>query len=178
VEIMDMTLRPTAGIDYPPSLADYMSRIAADEDIIAVLGDQLDQVLARFKNIPEARGDYRYAPGKWSIKEIVGHLSDAERIFAYRALRIGRGDITPLPGFEEEAYVPEMRAGERVLAEYVDEWGTVRRATIALFRNLPSPAWNRRGVANDQPISVQAIAYAIVGHVRHHLDVLGSRYEC
>jgi hypothetical protein len=174
---MALTLRLTAGVDYPPSCADYVSRIADDEDIMEVLVSQLDEVLLRFKNIPEARGDYRYAPGKWSIKEIVGHLSDAERVFAYRALRIGRGDITPLPGFEEEAYVPAMRAGERALADYVGEWGAVRRATIALFRNLPSSAWSRRGVANGHPISVQALAYAIVGHVRHHHEVLNLRYE-
>ena len=137
---------------------------------------QLDQVVERFKSIPEAKGDYRYAPGKWSIKEVVGHLSDSERVFAYRALRIGRGDVTPLPGFEEEAYVPQMRAEERALADYVEEFSAVRRATTALFRNLPSGAWSRRGVANERPVSVQALAYAIVGHVRHHLEVLDSRY--
>ena len=173
---MALTLPLTVGVDYPPSCADYVSRIAEDEDIMEVVVNQLDEVLVRFKNIPEARGDYRYAPGKWSIKEIVGHLSDAERVFAYRALRIGRGDITPLPGFEEEDYVPQMRAEDRALADYVEEWSAVRRATIALFRNLPSSAWSRRGVANEHPISVQALAYAIVGHVRHHLEVLDSRY--
>ena len=174
---MALTLPLTAGIDYPSSYADYMSRIAEDEDIMEVVVNQLAEVLVRFKSIPEARGDYRYAPGKWSIKEIVGHLSDAERVFAYRALRIGRGDITPLPGYEDEDYVPEMRAEDRALDDYVEEWSAVRRATIALFRNLPSSAWSRHGVANEHPISVQALAYAIVGHVRHHLEVLDSRYE-
>ena len=137
---MALTLPLTAGVDYPSSCADYVSRIADDEDIMEVIVNQLDEVLVRFKNIPEARGDYRYAPGKWSIKEIVGHLADAERVFAYRALRIGRGDITPLPGYEEEDYVPQMRAEDRALADYVEEWSAVRRAPSpcsAIFHHPP-----------------------------------------
>ena len=126
--------------------------------------------------IPEARGDYRYAPDKWSIKEIVGHLCDTERVFAYRALRIGRGDTTPLASFDDQAYVAEVRAGDRALAGLAAEWGDVRRATIALFRNLPAEAWQRRGTASDQPTSVRALAYVIAGHVRHHLQVLEERY--
>lgn len=171
-----ITARRPGADEYAPALADYVARVSDDEDIVAVLASQLDQVVARFEGIPEARGGYRYAPGKWSIKDVVGHLSDAERAFAYRALRIGRGDTTPLPSFDEEAYVPEMGTGERTLADLTGEWADVRRATIALFRNLPASAWGRRGVANDQPISVRALAYAIAGHVRHHLEVLDARY--
>jgi hypothetical protein len=172
-----ITVQRPGADEYAPALADYVARVADNEVIMAVLTSQLDQVAARLGSIPEARGDYRYAPGKWSIKELVGHLSDAERIFAYRALCIGRGDPTPLASFDEEAYVPEMRAGERALADLAGEWSDVRRATIALFRNLPASAWGRRGIANDQPISVRAIAYAIAGHVRHHLEVLDARYK-
>ncbi len=172
---MIATPRPETD-EYAPRFAGYVARIADDEDVVAVLSSQLDQVLARLEGIPEARGDYRYAPGKWSIKEVVGHLSDTERVFAYRALRIGRGDTTPLPSFDDQASVPEMRAGERTLADLAGEWGDVRRATIALFRNLPAPAWRRRGVASDRPISVRALAYIIAGHVRHHLEVLNARY--
>ena len=169
---------PRPGTDeYAPSFAGYVVRIADDEDVVAVLASQLSQVLARLEGIPEARGDYCYAPGKWSTKEVVGHLCDTERVFAYRALRIGRGDTTPLPSFDDKAYVPEIRAGERTLADLAGEWGDVRRATIALFRNLPAPAWRRRGRAADQPISVRALAYIIAGHVRHHLEVLDSRYR-
>lgn len=165
------------GVDeYAASFADYVERIADHEDIVAVLVAQLDQVLASLCGIPEARGDYRYAPEKWSIKEIVGHLSDTERVFAYRALRIGRADSTPLPGFDDQAYVAEVRAGDRTLADMAAEWGDVRRATIALFRNLPAEAWHRRGIAGDQPVSVRALAYVIAGHVRHHLQVLEERY--
>ena len=108
---------------------------------------------------------------------MVGHLSDTERVFAYRALRIGRGDTTPLPSFDDQAYVLELRAEGRALADLAAEWGDVRRATLALFRNLPPAAWQRRGIASDQPISVRALAYIIAGHVGHHLEVLEARYS-
>ncbi len=172
---MITTTRPEVG-EYAASFADYVGRIAEDEDILAVLVTQLDQVLARLGRIPEARGDHRYAPGKWSIKEMVGHLCDTERVFAYRALRVGRGDKTPLPSFDDQAYVAAAGAGDRTLADLAAEWGDVRRATIALFRNLPAEAWHRRGTASDQPISVRALAYVIAGHVRHHLQIVDERY--
>ena len=172
---MITTARP--GVDeYAASFAGYVARIAEDEDIVATLASQLDQVLACLDRVSEARGDYRYAPEKWSVKEVVGHLSDTERVFAYRALRIGRGDATPLPSFDDQAYVSEVRAGDRSLADLAAEWGDVRRASIALFRHLPAAAWQRRGIASDQPISVRALAYIIAGHVRHHLEVLEARY--
>ena len=172
---MITTACPEVG-EYAPSFADYVARVAEDEDVVAVLVAQLDQVLSRLGRIREVRGDYRYAPEKWSIKEIVGHLCDTERVFAYRALRIGRGDRTPLPSFDDQAYVAGARAGDRTLADLAAEWGDVRRATIPLFRNLPAEAWHRRGTASDQPISVRAHAYIIAGHVRHHLQVLEERY--
>jgi hypothetical protein len=163
--------------EYPAAFAEYVGRIGDDEDILTVLGDQLDQMLARFESIPESRGNFRYAEGKWSIKEIVGHLSDTERVFAYRALRFGRGDRTPLPSFEDQAYVAELPVKNRTLAEFSSEWGDVRRATISLFRNLPAAAWQRRGFANNQLVSVRALAHVIAGHVRHHAEVLGARYS-
>ena len=107
---------------------------------------------------------------------MVGHLSDTERVFAYRALRFGRGDTTPLPSFNDQAYVAEVGAADRTLSNLVAEWGDVRRATTSLFRNLPSHAWQRRGTASDNSISVRALAYIIVGHVRHHMEVLEARY--
>ena len=172
---MITTTRPEVG-EYAPSFADYVARVADDEDVVAVLVTQLDQVLAHLGPTAEARGDYRYAPDKWSVKEIVGHLCDTERVFAYRALRVARGDSTPLASFEDQAYVEASRAGDRTLADLAAEWGDVRRATIALFGNLPAEAWHRRGIASDQPISVRALAYIIAGHVRHHLQVLEERY--
>jgi DinB superfamily len=168
-------IRPGAD-EYAPAFAGYVGRIGEDEDIVAALAGQLDQVLARFGRIPEARGDYRYAPGKWSVKELVGHLSDTERVFAYRALRIARGDATPLASFDDQSYVTEVRADERTVADLAAEWGDVRRATLALFRHLPAAAWTRRGVAGGHPTSVRALAYLTVGHVRHHLETLEARY--
>jgi hypothetical protein len=167
--------RPGTG-EYSPSFAGYVARVGQDEDILAVLASQLDQIITRLSPVPETRSGYRYAPEKWSIKEMVGHLSDTERVFSYRALRIARGDSTPLPSFDDQAYFPEQRAGDRTLADVVGEWGDVRRATVALFRNLPPHAWDRRGVASDQPVSVVALAYIIAGHLRHHLAVLEERY--
>jgi hypothetical protein len=162
--------------EYAAALSDYVDGIGEHEDILAVLTGQLDRILAWLGAQPEERGDYRYAPGKWSIKEIVGHLCDTERVWAYRALRIGRGDTTPLPGFDDQSYVPEVRAGERTLASLASEWGDVRRATLSLFLNLPAAAWDRRGTASDSPISVRALAYIIAGHVGHHFEVLEERY--
>ena len=151
---MITTSRPAAD-EYALSFAGYVALISEDEDILAALSAQLDEALTWLRTA-DARGDYRYAPGKWSIKEVVGHLSDTERVFACRALRIGRGDTTPLPAMDDQAYV--------------------RRGTVALFRNLPPAAWHRKGIAGDQPVSVRALAYVIAGHGRHHLEVLKARY--
>ena len=162
--------------EFGPNLAGYLQRIGNDEDILVVLDEQLERVGSRLGQVAEARGGYRYAPGKWSIKEIVGHLSDVERIFSYRALRFARGDATPLPGFEQDDYAPEVGADRRTLADLVAEWADVRRATLALFRHLPQPAWDRRGIASGHSASVRALAYAMAGHLRHHLEVLEERY--
>jgi hypothetical protein len=172
-----MIAPPRPGRDeYAPSLAGYVARIADDEDVVAALTRQVDEFVERFEGIPETRGAYRYAPGKWSIKQVVGHLSDTERVLAYRALRIGRGDTTPLPSFDDQAYATAQQAGDRTLADLAAEWGVVRQATLALFRHLPISAWQRRGVASNHPISVRALAYVIAGHVRHHFEVLDTRY--
>ena len=167
--------RPQAD-EYAPSFAGYVARIGDNEDVLVVLAGQLDEVLGRLGSAPDSRGDFRYALGKWSLKDVVGHLSDTERVFAYRALCIGRGDTDPLPGFDDQAWVAEVGAGDRTLADRVEEWGHVRRATLALFRYLPAARWSSHGTAGDQPISVRALAYVIAGHVRHHLEVVEARY--
>jgi len=162
--------------EYATSFAGYVARIADHEDIVEVLVKQEDQFLALFSAIPESRGEYRYAPGKWSIKDIVGHLCDTERVFAYRALRFARGDTTPLTSFDDKAYVPEVWAADRTLRSMVAELSDVTRATVSLFRNLPAVAWERRGTASDNPASVRALAYIIAGHARHHMVTLEARY--
>jgi hypothetical protein len=172
---MPVLSRPETG-EYAASYAGYVARIGNDENLLEVLTAQLDELPRLLAGVPGSREEFRYAPGKWSVKEIVGHLSDSERIFAYRALRFARGDESALPGFDENAYVPEMNAGARALADLTSEWTDVRRATLALLRHLPSPAWQRRGVASGKPISVRALAYVIAGHTRHHAAVLEERY--
>ena len=162
--------------EYASALADYIAAIGEDEDVLAVLGQQLDESLTLLRSVPPSRGEFRYAPGKWSLKDIVGHLSDTERVFAYRALSIARRDPAALPSFDDQAWVAEVGADQRTLVDMTEEWGQVRRATLALFRHLPALAWSRRGTANTQPVSVRALAYVIAGHTRHHLEVVEARY--
>ena len=169
------TSRPAAD-EYAPAFAGYVAEIRDHEDVVGVLATQLEEVLARVGSAPDSIGDYRYGPGKWSLKEVLGHLSDTERVFTYRALRIGRGDTTPLPGFDDQAWITELGADHLTLAEMVEEWGHVREASLALFRHLPPGAWQRRGTGDDRPISVRALAYVIAGHTRHHLRVVAERY--
>jgi hypothetical protein len=171
-----MTTSRPGDDEFAPSFAGYVGRIGDDENIVTVLTDQLDRILTRFGAVHEARGDFRYAPGKWTLKEVIGHLSDTERVFAYRALSIARGDAAPLPAFDDQAWVAEMGAGDRTLADMVEEFDLVRRASFALFRHLPPAAWLRRGIANEHPASVRGLAYIMAGHVRHHLEVVEARY--
>jgi hypothetical protein len=172
-----MTATAYPGTDeYAPAFAGYVARIGSGENIVTALDDQLTHMLARLGGVPEARGDFRYATGKWTLKEVVGHLADTERVFAYRALRIARGDTIPLPAFDDQAWVAEMGAAGRTLSDMVEEFGLVRRASLALFRHLPAAAWTRRGIASDHPASVRALAYIMVGHARHHLEVVEARY--
>lgn len=167
--------RPTQE-EYAPFYAGYINRIGQGEEVLATLGEQLRSTPALLCRVEESRGGFRYAAGKWSIKEVIGHLTDTERIMSDRALRIARGDATPLPGFDENAYVPASEADARSMDDLVTEWSDVRRATLALFRGLPPAAWARRGVANGATVSVRALAYIVAGHERHHLETLRNRY--
>jgi hypothetical protein len=167
--------RPAAD-EFGAYYAGYIDLVPAGEEIVAVLARQREATLSRFGSVTEGRGAHRYAPGKWSVKEVVVHLSDAERIMAYRALRFARGDGTPLPGYDENAYVPLSGADAQPLAALVTEWGHVRQATVSLFRHLPAEAWTRRGTANGKPASVRALAWIIAGHELHHLRTLAERY--
>jgi len=124
----------------------------------------------------EEDGDIRYAPDKWTAKEVLGHVCDTERILAYRALRISRGDRTPIEGFEQDDYVRNGPFGRAPLAEIVEDYIAVRRATLTLLRNLDEAAWTRRGVANENEITVRALAYIIAGHELHHRRILEEKY--
>lgn len=173
---MPVTRSPAAD-EYPPAYADYVGRVPPHADVLDVLAGQLSETSSRLAMIPEARGGFRYASGKWSVKEVVGHLSDVERIMVYRALRFARGDTAPLSGFDENAYVPEAGADARTLRDLIEEWVAVRQATLTFVRGLPPAAWSRRGVANGNPVTVRALTYVVAGHEHHHLEVLRTRYR-
>jgi hypothetical protein len=168
---------PKPGPDeYPPFYAGYVTK-ADQPDILQLLQDQITLVQETLRPLSESEARYRYAPGKWSIKELVGHITDAERIFGYRTLRIARGDQTPLAGFDENAFVAGANFDERSLASLLAEFQAARTANLALLTNLPAEVLNRRGIANGSPISVRALIYIIAGHVEHHRTILRDRYQ-
>lgn len=161
--------------EYAPYYGRYVSQVG-DGDVLSTLKSQLDETLSLLRAIPEGRGGHRYAEGKWSIRESIGHMSDTERVFAYRAMRFSRNDATALPGFDENAFVANARFDERTLASLVDEFEAVRRATIAFFAGLTPDEMVRRGTASDNPVSVRALAWIIAGHEMHHREILKTRY--
>jgi hypothetical protein len=162
--------------EYAPFYAGYVAAVP-EEDIVAALREGRRELASALAAIPESRGGFRYAEGKWSVREVLGHLIDAERIFCYRALRLARGDETPLPAFEENGYVRAAGSDARTLADLADELAAVRESTVRLFASLPDVAWVRRGVVNGRDVSVRALAYITAGHARHHLKVLRERYR-
>lgn len=147
-----------------------------ETDILAALEHQIGAVRAAFDAVPANRADFRYAAGKWSVRELAGHLNDGERVFSYRALRFSRGDETPLPGFDENDYVAAAPFSHVPLSDLVAEFEHQRRANVLMFRGLGHEAWARSGVASGNSMTVRALAYVLVGHVRHHLGVLQARY--
>ncbi len=166
--------RPHPG-EYAAYYEKYIAMVAGN-DIVPILEAQRLQMAQLFAARSERDGNFRYAPEKWTVKEVLGHLTDSERIFAYRALRIARQDQTPLSGFEQDDYVRAGAFAERSLADLAEEFAQVRNATVALFRPLGEEAWSRRGVANKNEISVRALAFIIVGHELHHREILKERY--
>ena len=166
--------RPDA-TEFAPFYAGYVAAVP-EGDIVTSLrrdGDEWQSLLAE---LPEARGGHRYAEGKWSIRQVVGHVIDAERIFTYRALRIARGDATPLAAFDENAYVETAGSDHRTLSALAEELQAVRAASVALFNSLPDDAWARTGTASGKSVSVRALAYITAGHAQHHLKILRERY--
>jgi uncharacterized damage-inducible protein DinB len=166
--------RPQAG-EYAPYYERYISLIQ-ENDILATLDRQRREMVLLLSGLSEEQGDFRYAPEKWSAKEVLGHVCDTERIFAYRALRISRGDATPMEGFEQDDYVKHGPFARHVIAEVIEDYIAVRRATISLLRSLEEAAWSRRGVANQNEVTVRAIAYTIAGHEVHHRGILEEKY--
>ena len=166
--------RPTAD-EYFEYYGKYIA-LVPDGDLLALLQTQNAETAAILASITPAKADFAYAPGKWTIKEVVGHLCDAERVFAYRAMRFGRADATALASFDENTYVPAGKFGQRSLAELVEEFRAIRSATIHLAKHFDAEASARQGTASGHPISVRALLYIIAGHERHHVALLRERY--
>jgi len=164
-----------APTEHAPEFSAYVT-LVAEGDIIQTLEQQIENSLSLLRTIPSDKGNFRYVPDKWSVKELLGHLIDSERMFTYRALRFARNDQTPLPGYEQDDYVREGNFDSRNLADMVEEFATLRRATVQLFRPLNETEWLRHGKANENEVSVRALAYIIAGHELHHMGVLRTRY--
>ena len=169
-----MIARPEPG-EYAPYYDRYISLIPGS-DILGTLDAQRRQMMLLLSGRDESDGDFRYAADKWNAKEVLGHVCDTERIFAYRALRIARGDQTPLAGFEQDDYVKNGPFARAPLSEIVEDYIAVRRATLTLFRNLEEVAWTLRGTASEKSVTVRALAYMIAGHEVHHRRILEEKY--
>ena len=171
----EMTISRPDETEYLPYYDRYIS-LVPEGNILSLLEEQFEETLAFLRRIPEAQAGFRYAPDKWSVRQLLGHVIDGERIFAYRALRFARHDETPLPGFEQDDYVRHASFDDYPLAELIEEWASVRRSTLFLFKHLSGEAWSRRGLASESEVSVRALAYIIAGHERHHRQILRDRY--
>ena len=161
--------------EYAPFYARYVAAVP-DGDVLETLDRQLEEMVTLLEGFGEARAGHRYAEGKWSVKQVLGHVIDTERIFAYRALCAARGEAAALPGFDENAYVAQADFDARTLGSLLGELTAVRRATLSLFRNLGEDALLRRVTANGVPVSVRALAWMLAGHERHHLVLFRERY--
>jgi hypothetical protein len=153
----------------------YIDKVA-DGDIVTILDDQLGSTLTLLETVSEEQSLYRYEPGKWSIREVVGHLSDTERLFAFRAFWFARALEAPLPSFDQDMSMASAGSDAHPLTRHLEEFATVRAATLSLFRHLPPEAWARRGTAGGNPFTVNALAYICAGHVEHHVRLLKERY--
>ncbi|MFK7691524.1 DinB family protein [Paenibacillus sp. HJGM_3] len=169
-----MNERPTKE-EYGLYYEQYIS-LVPEGDIRELLAQALEENTAVWSALSEEKGLFRYASGKWSVKEVLGHLIDGERIMSYRLLRIGRGDPTMLSGFDQDAYVQGAAFDAVPLAQLVEEYTVVRRATLLLLKGLPEEAWSRAGSANNSVLTTRALAYIIAGHERHHMRILKERY--
>jgi hypothetical protein len=166
--------RPLAD-EHAPYYGKYIARVP-DGDLVSLLRDQLMDTVALLRGVSPDRADFAYGPGKWSIKEVVGHMIDVERVMSYRALRFARNDATELPGFDENSWAVAAGSASRTLGDLLEEFQVVRSATIHLAKHLSADALARRGSANGQQVSVRALFYIIAGHERHHAELLRERY--
>ncbi len=169
-----MSERPSE-VEFAPFYTGYVS-LVPEADIIQVLEGQAADVRQRTRAFIPAREQFRYAEGKWSVREVLGHVTDAERVFGFRAFCFSRGDENPLPGFDENDYVARSGFDRCSLTDLVQEFGQLREANLTVLRRLDDEGWRRTGTASGKPVSVRALAYIMAGHVRHHLHILSTRY--
>jgi hypothetical protein len=170
-----LSLERPAPAEYASFHAGYVA-LVPDGDVLKLLERQGRQTTRLLRSVGERKSRHRYAPGKWSIREVVGHVIDAERVFTYRALRFARADATPLPGFDENQWGGTSNADSRTLKELTAELASVRAATLAMFRGFTATEFARTGTASGQPMSVRGITFVTAGHERHHVNVLRERY--
>lgn len=167
--------RPQAG-EYPDYGGYYIQQVAENEDALSCMEANQSILENLVGGLDESQLRYRYEPGKWTIKEMVVHMIDAERVFGYRALVAARNDKSPMPGYDHNAYVPASEANERSIENILEEYQAVRAASLALFRNLPAEGLSRLGEASESPVTARALAYMIAGHERHHVRLMRERY--
>jgi hypothetical protein len=172
---MIVTGRPTEA-EHAPFFAGYVA-LVPESDVLAVLEAQVAELQALARAVPGEREQFAYAPGKWTVREVLGHLTDAERVFGHRAFCISRGEPATLPAFDENAYVAESVAATIPLATLVEEFALVRAANLVFLRRLEREGWARVGMVSSGPASVRALAFIMAGHVRHHVRVLAERYD-
>ncbi|WP_379162014.1 DinB family protein [Paenibacillus sp. sgz5001063] len=170
-----MNQRPEPN-EYSEFPARYIALVPPEGELAALLREQSDRIFELLEGLSEEQGNYRYAEGKWSVKQLLGHLTDNDRIMSYRMLAIARGEKAPLPGYEENDYAAAGAFDRFTLSDMIQHYKIVRKSTLALFQSLPEEAWTRIGTASNAPISVRAIACVIIGHELHHLNVLKERY--
>jgi len=171
-----MGRRPSAS-EYAAYYDTYVRLVDEECDIAEMLARQIDETLAFYRAVTEEQSRTRYAPGKWSAKQVMGHMSDTERVFQYRAAAFARGDQNRLPGFEQDEWMAMAAFEDRSWSSLIDELKAVRGSSVALFRHIPEDGLDRRGTASDNPVTVRALGYMIAGHERHHLAILKERYR-
>lgn len=164
------------GSDYSPAFAEYVSRVPESE-ILPALAEQIAIVETAFASVAPSAERFRYTEGKWSVRQLAGHIADCERIMGYRALSIARGETQDLPGFEEDDYVRNAPFEDVPLADLVREWRLLRESHVLLLKHFAADAWLRKGSANHKQATPRGMAYVLVGHVRHHLAVFEERYR-
>lgn len=163
--------------EFPPFAKNYVETVE-DEDLLRALTTQSRELAKILEPLDKAvAASYRYATGKWTINEVVGHMADTERIFSYRLLRVARGDATPLPGFEQNDYIPTAHFNDRPLGDLLSDFESVRQSTTRLLVGLPSDAWSRKGIVNGHPVTARGIAVLIAGHALWHTKILRERYS-